>query len=654
MESEPLFVRSMPIQTTPPASATPSARPPRRRRWRWLAAALAAAGLGVALFDWNMLRGPLASVASAQLGRTVHIDGPLDLRPWSFHPVLSVQGVRLANVPGGRAEHMASAGRLSVTVDLAALLRGEVILESLEIDQGELHLEEGRDGRGNWLFGQDDPGAAAPRLRIVQVRIRDSRVSAELPSRKTSVQVEVATGDEGRIRFTARGRYQGQALAVDGEAGSVPGLIDGRLPYPLKAAGTIGATRFRIDGSSADLSGLNGLDVAFELAGRSLAELYPLTGVPLPATPAYRLAARLVQSGKLWRFENIDGKVGSSDLAGAFTVDRGPSPQRLTGALRARRLDLEDLSGFLSARNSAGESVAPRPGRVLPGRPLGFEKIAAADVDLDFSIADIRNSGLPLDAAAGHLRIADRLVRLAPLRIGVAKGEVLGELELATRESPAAARLDFQASRLKLRELMPTLESRSLTTGVLGGRARLTMRGNSVAALLGSANGELALAMDGGSTSRLLVRLANLDVANALVSWLAGGQREDIRCLVGDFQARDGVLEPRALLLDTERSLIRGEGNINLRDETLDLHLRASARDGSLLSLRGPLHLDGSFADPRVLPEAVPLGSRVVGAVALGLISPPLALLPLLETGDTRESACARLLKQADKTIHRP
>ena len=50
--------------------------------------------------------------------------------------------------------------------------------------------------------------------------------SAELPSRKTSLQLEVATGDDGRIRFTARGRYQGQDLTVDGEAGSVPGLID--------------------------------------------------------------------------------------------------------------------------------------------------------------------------------------------------------------------------------------------------------------------------------------------------------------------------------------------------------------------------------------------------------------------------------------------
>lgn len=624
------------------SASTPS---PRRRRLRRLAAVLVVGGLAMVLFDWNLLRAPLAHWASEALGRTVRIDGPLALHPWRLHPSVSVSGVSVANGPGGRAEHFIALDRLAVTVDLWALLRGAVVVDRLELDRADIHLEEAGDGRGNWQFGQ--PGAGGGRtavpMRIEQVHIRDSHLSADLPSRRVALQVDVATGDDGRLRFSARGRYQGEPLAVEGEAGSVPGLMDGALPYPVKAAGTIGSTRVRIDGSTADLSGVNGLDVAFELSGRSLAELFPLTGVPLPATPRYRIAAHLVQSGALWRFSDIDGTVGGSDVAGSFSVDRGPVPQRLAGTLHARHLDLADLSGFLGARTRTGERVPARPGKVLPAQPLGFDKIAAADVELEFAIDDIRNAGLPLDAARGHLRIADRHVRVQPLHVGVAHGDVSGEFELDTRDRPATARLDLRASRLKLRELMPSVESRALTTGVLGGRAQVAMRGDSVAALMGSASGDLALAMEGGSTSRLLLRLANLDVANALVAWLAGGQREDIRCLVGDFSARDGVLAPRTLLLDTERMLIRGEGRISLRDETLDLHLRAAPRDGSLLSLRGPLHLDGTFAAPRVLPEPVPLGGRVAGMVALGLVSPPLALLPLLETGEAQPSACSRL-----------
>lgn len=636
-----------------PPKPSPSATPPRRRRLRRIAIALTLAGVGIAFFDWNLLRGPIAQLASDRLAREVQLAGPLIVRPWRLHPAVSVEGVKVANLPGGKATSLASARRVAVSLDLLALLRGEWVFDTLEVEGAELHLEDGPDGRGNWRLGRGEASGGGT-VRLGAVRIRDSRLSVDLPSQRTALTAQLATGDDGQIHLSAQGRWRGEALAISGHAGSVPTYVEGRLPFPLDVKGTIGATRFRLNGTAADLAGLNGLDVDFELSGRSLAELYPLTGVPLPATPAYRLAAKLSQAGQIWHFGHIDGRIGNSDVAGTFAVDRTPSPQRLTGSLRAKRLDLADLSGFIGARDKAGEAVAPQPGKVLPSQPLGFEKIAAADVDLDFAVGDLRNTGLPLDAAAGHLRILDREVQLKPLRVGLAHGEVSGELTLDTRGRPATARLDVQASRVKLRELMPTLESKALSTGSLGGRVQLAMRGDSVARLLGSADGTLAVAMDGGSTSRLLVRLANLDLANAVGAWLAGGQKEDIRCLVGDFTARDGVLAPRTLLLDTERTLIRGEGQISLRDETLDLHLRAAAKDASLLSLRGPLHLTGSFADPRVTPEPLPLGRRVAGAIALGLISPPLALLPLLETGGAEDSACARLLDKTAKTIRKP
>ena len=639
-----------------PSSASPSASSSTRsqRRLSTAAAALAVIGLGVALFDWNLLRSPIEHIVSDRLERTFRITGPLSVRPWSLHPSFSADGLSVANVTGGKAPHLAAVGRLSFSVDLRALLRGEWVLDGIELDGANIHLEEDADGKGNWLLGKDS-GGSAPVLRLGTIRIRDSVLSARLPSRRTDVQLRVASDDTGgALRFTATGRWQGEALDIRGKAGSVEGYLDGAKPYPVDASGSIGATRFSVAGSAANLPDLNGLDIRFTLSGPSLAPLYALTGVPLPATPPYRLAGRLVHSGQRWQFDELDGLVGSSDLRGTFQVDRSTRPQRLEGRLRSRRLDLSDLSGFIGARATSGQEIAPRPGKVLPSRALGFEKIAAANVDVDLAIDDIRNTGLPLEAAEGHLRIDDRRVTLAPLRLGLAKGKVDGRLELDARSQPAKAVLDVRATRLQLRELMPGTESRNFTSGLLGGQAKLAMRGQSVAELLGSADGEVAVAMTGGSTNRLLVRLANLDVANALLTWLSGGQKEDIRCLVGDMTASGGVLKPRTLVLDTTRSRVIGQGTISLRDEQFDLHLRTEPKDGSLLALRGPLYLGGSFAAPVVRPEPIPLGSRIAGAVALGLISPPLALLALIETGGAEDTPCAALLAQRRETPAKP
>ena len=73
----------------------PSAIPPatrRQRRLRTAAAALAVVRLGVALFDWNLLRRPIEHIVSERLERRFRIAGPLSVRPWSLHPSVSADG----------------------------------------------------------------------------------------------------------------------------------------------------------------------------------------------------------------------------------------------------------------------------------------------------------------------------------------------------------------------------------------------------------------------------------------------------------------------------------------------------------------------------------------------------------------------------------
>ena len=617
---------------------------------------LALAALGWGLFDWNMLRGPLGELVSARLERGFRIAGPLEVQLWSLTPSLSAGDVQLDNARWGKAPQMLTVREVAVSVDLIRLLRGELVLPRLEIDRPRLQLEEDADGRGNWLLGTHaDAVPVAPRLRVGTLLLRDGDVSAKLPSRQTELRMSIASDVVARrVRFGVSGQWHGQAVQADGHAGSLLDLEHADQPYPVEAKGTVGATRFTLNGRVANLLALAGLDVDFSLSGRSLAELYSPTGVPLPATPPFRLAARLRHQDSDWAFRDIDGRIGRSDVAGTLSIDRRAPRQRIAGTLRFRRLDLADLSGFIGARRESGQAVAPRPGKVLPSRPLGLEKIAAANVDVEFVADEIRNSGLPLDTAAGRLRIDDRLVNLAPLKLGLAHGRVEGSIELDTRQAVPAARLDVQAARLRLHDLMPGEDTRKLTTGLLGGRAKLAMRGVSVAELLGSADGEAAFVMNGGSTSLLLVRLANLDLANGLMAWLAGGQREDIRCVIGDFRAQAGVLQAKTLLMDSQRMLIRGEGQINLHDEALDLRLRAAGKDGSLLALRGPLKVEGSFAAPSVAPEPLPLGGRIAASVGLGLVLPPLALLPLVEVGEAGNSPCGTMLARVGAKLRQP
>jgi uncharacterized protein involved in outer membrane biogenesis len=109
-----------------------------------------------------------------------------------------------------------------------------------------------------------------------------------------------------------------------------------------------------------------------------------------------------------------------------------------------------------------------------------------------------------------------------------------------------------------------------------------------------------------------------------------------LNCAVADIAVTAGVLRPRLLVLDTLDSTVWVDGTLSLATEKLDLRLVVAPKDFSVLTLRSPLHVTGTFAKPGVQVEKGPLVLRLGAAVLLGLVNPLAAFMPLVDTGDSR------------------
>jgi len=99
-------------------------------------------------------------------------------------------------------------------------------------------------------------------------------------------------------------------------------------------------------------------------------------------------------------------------------------------------------------------------------------------------------------------------------------------------------------------------------------------------------------------------------------------------------------MDSRALAVDTTDTLIIGEGTVNLKNEQMDLLLKPRPKDISILALRSPLRISGTFKDPGFRPDFKALGLRGAIALALGSIAPPAALLATFEPGPGKDSDC--------------
>ncbi|MBB1060076.1 AsmA family protein [Marilutibacter spongiae] len=641
---------------TPPAGrASRSVRRLRGRPLWWVFGVLVAGiVLLLVLWDWNWFKGPLERRVHAATGRELEIAGDLDV-DLGWTSTVRADRVRFSNAAWSDARDMASAERVEVDLALWPLLSGTVRLPDIRLQGPELRLETGPEGRGNWVLDTTPGGRFQTEFR--RVEIDAGRLHFLDAGRDTDIEVAVRTVEDAAspsppIVVEGKGRWQGNAFTLEGRADSPLDLRDADSPYRIDARAKAGATRAHAQGTLLDPLRLRGFDLQLALAGRDLADLYPLIGIAIPPTPPYTLDGRFTRQGTVWRYDDFEGKVGDSDLSGDANVDTAGERPYLRANLQSRRLDFDDLAGFVGGAPQSGggetanaeqarEAAAQAArARVLPDTPYRLDKLRTMDADVRLEAARINAPRLPLDDMVAHLLLEDGVLRLDPLDFGVANGHLRTTLRMDAREDTLRTRADIQARGLDLAQLLPTVELARNAIGKVGGQLRIDTTGNSVADMLGRGDGKVLVGMGRGSISNLLMEMAGIDLAEIIKFELTEDKMIPVRCAFGDFDLEDGVMTANSLAFDTTDTLLLGEGRIDLGRERLDLTIRPRPKDRSLLSLRAPLKLDGSFRSPSIRPDIGALGLRGAIALALGSITPPAALLATIETGPGEDTGC--------------
>ena len=190
-----------------------------------------------------------------------------------------------------------------------------------------------------------------------------------------------------------------------------------------------------------------------------------------------------------------------------------------------------------------------------------------ADVALE-AASIIHDSKLPLSDLSVHVVLQDGVLTLDPLKFGMAGGSMAATARLDGSGAPLSGRIEVHARRLRLKQLFPASPSMQKTLGELHGDLALTGSGNSVAALLGSATGDVKMLVNDGVISRSLMEIAGLNVGNYVVSKLFGDDEVKINCGVADLQMKSGTMTPRVFVFDTENALIGITGTADFKNET--------------------------------------------------------------------------------------
>jgi len=596
----------------------------------------------------------------------VRIDGDLNVR-LSLSPRIEVSDLTIGNAEWSDVQPMLHVSHADVRVKLWSLLVGEPNLPQIDLRQPELMLERNANGEANWVFGEGRNGSSMHvggiRVDNGTVRYRDPNLFIDVTSSVDSVSR--ADDPAGSLRFNGKGAYRGEPFAIDGTGMGLSALREVDAPYRLDVHAKAGATEVRFNGSIVP-SKLQDVNGRLSLQGPDLSKLYPIVPAKLPWTPTYKLTGTLGREQAKWRFTDIAGTVGKSDLAGEFSVDLSRPRPAIAADLTSRQMHYEDLGGFVGLppvepgrapstpeqRSVAVERQAKQS--ALAGKPVDTGGLRSFDADVKFRGRNVSWSRFPMDNLTAHMVLKNGLITLDPLDFGIADGHVVSKVSFDVTQAPAAMQGQFEIRDVELKRLFPQLASPHGTAGRFGGYAKFNTHGNSLAQWLGSGDGEGAVIMRGGEASTLAVVLTNLDLARAATLLLRGNETSEIRCAASAFDLDKGVLTPRFMVIDTSAEKITVSGGVNFAAERYDLHFKAQSKQPSALALRGPIVIGGSFKQPSIHPEALPLIARIGAAVGLGAVAGPAALLALVDFGGASDADCRALIQGARQSVNAP
>lgn len=590
--------------------------------------------------------------------------------------------VRLYRAADGRANWEFGAQPQSTTAKSEPMhlpLVHQLVIESGKLTaRDELHkvsFDGTVDAGGNPVA----TGAPSHTAKVVKAKAQSHGASPSAAKEQAS-KVAAATGTGFKLVGKGELNHKPFTLLVSGGP-----LVwaETHKPYPFDVRMTASDIRAGARGMIPRPFDLSHLQVALSLSGKDLADGYYLTGVALPNTPPYSVSGNLRIVGTKYELRDFKGTLGGSDIHGLVTMQyNSAGVPALDADLTSHSLNLADLGPVFggsapSAQEEAQEAHAkghPSKARtkvalakglshgitgekgepaanqlLLPTAKLQIDRLRGLDATLRYRADEIRSQSMPLRQVALQLRVQDSVLHLDPFEFTLPEGRIVGFAVIDAREQVPTEHLDVRLTRVQLAQFHTKGTTKPPLEGTLVGRLKVHGVGASMHAFASTADGTLSMVVPRGEINQAFAEFAGIDVARGLGLLLEKNQQQTtLRCGIADFDAHDGIAKVKQVVFDTQVVILTGLGDVNLRNERLNLQLTGEPKKFRFAVLRSPVEIRGTLRHPAVGLKTSKLAAQGAAAAVLGAIGTPFAAIAaFVDPGLNKSADCQALLADA-------
>jgi uncharacterized protein involved in outer membrane biogenesis len=548
-------------------------------------------------------------------------------------------------------------------------------------------VETDRSGKSNLEFktaekpkAEDKKGEGReglPPLVFDEIRIEKGTVTYRDGKKEKTYSIKIDSltaslpGGEKPTELSMKGGFNGQSLEIQGTTGPLADLMAPGKPWPVKITAKVGGATLTVDGSIRDALKAKGLDLVINAEGASIRKIAEFGGVPnVPDVGPFKLSAKITDPAGKLNVTDLKAVLADSDLAGSVELDLSGKQLQVAADLSSQKLDLKPF--FAKKEGKAPDAQKPaqpaaKKEKIFSSEPLPLEGLKALGAHVKMQAGRLQIPGLAFTNLKTDVTLENGNLGVKPLGFVLSGGAINGSFNLRSQESNPAFVLSLKVDQLDVGPLLKDLEKDQILEGKLDAEVDLSGRGRSIAEWMAGLNGRTLIVMGKGQLHNKYLDLLGADLAKIILRLINPFQKEEdftqVNCFVNGWDIKNGLAACTALVLDTNQMGVAGAGDINLKDEKLNLSIHPSPKKGagtdslgkislSLGELTKPFKVAGTLAHPSLAidtKEAMTTIGKAVGGVAL--LGPVGILAGLESTSPGDKNPCLTAIEAARRGV---
>lgn len=446
-------------------------------------------------------------------------------------------------------------------------------------------------------------------------------------------------------------------VAISGVVVNLQAAPDGLVGNGQGRGQTV-AGNWQLDGI-ADTFGSGGFSVGdFDLKSINMADV----------SLRYRDAAGNVAQGLV--LDRLSGRMANNALNFSGDVRWQQQPIDVSGSVsyltnQPLQVDLKVKSARIDLRILHAASVAASPAtavssRLFDAQPLGFALIPLINGAFDVSITSlVLPSGIELPGFSTRITLdagAGGVLNLQQLTAGFGQGVIKarGQLRGYTLLSPQLT-VRGHAQGFTIDKLIAQANPQNKSSLVQGGpgvlAVNLSANGHDISTLASSLNGQIQLSVGAARLSQAFVNSGGdfaLSLINAINPLHKNTAYTQLDCAVGYLPISNGMVTiNRSVGLETDRLNVVLDGQVNLKNETLNIKLHPKEKSGLTtgVNMAGMVMINGTLRNPKIGVNKTGVASQAAN-VGLAVVTGGISLAAQnVVAVSSRSSACQNVLR---------